>query len=682
MGSTLRTAILIALAAISAHALALQAGWIWDDNDYITSNVLVQSTDGWLTCWVPGATPQYYPLVFFGFWIEHAIAGLDPVIYHATNLILHMGAALLLWRVLVALRVPYAAWIAALFAVHPMGVETVAWATERKNTQSLFLALASILCFIHAGRAGEKRVLGFHIAAFVLFVCALLSKTTAIFVAPALVLVALHERRAIRLRLALTVLPYFIVGAALGLFTAFMEKTHVGARGDEFAMSVVERVLLAARNLMFYISHFALPTEQMFVYPRREVVASSVVDWIPLVLMTALLVVCVREWRRTRAPLLVLLWLCAALFPALGFVDVWPFRFSFVADHFAYAAMPALATGFVLLVASALERIERPIVVPAALAACTIACVPLCWIASMKYTDAETLWRDTIARNPSAWLAQNNLATELLARAGEAQAAGDAAGMRDLATEALTHATKAYELKPDELTHASNQSEALRLLGRNDEALAAIDHAIAVASHLAELRWMRGRLLESLDRAGEAREAYLTVANDAADRSHELDARLALMRMSSANKDFADAAAHARRVAELTPESGDAIANLGSLLAASGDAAGARAAYMSALRDGIGFTSERAYLTTAARFLRAVAVEDATASEVAFARGLLLRLSRQAQGDPMLRALALAIAAKAGEPTARGELEKLEQEARAAKAIQLADEIANLLRQR
>jgi hypothetical protein len=102
---------------------------------------------------------------------------------------------------------------------------------------------------------------------------------------------------------------------------------------------------------------------------------------------------------------------------------------------------------------------------------------------------------------------------------------------------------------------------------------------------------------------------------------------------------------------------------------------------MSALRDGVGFTSERVYLTAAARFLRAVATENASAAEVAFARGLLLKLSQQAKGDPMLRALALAIAAKAGEPSARAELEKLERDARAAKATQLADEIANLMKQ-
>lgn len=678
MLSSVRTTLLLLLAALAAHVLAFGAGWIWDDNDYITANLVVQSSDGWLTCWIPGSTPQFYPLVFLSFWIEHGIAGLDPTIYHANNILLHAASAILLWRVLRMLGIAHAAMIAAVFAVHPMGVETVAWATERKNTLSMFLALASLACFVSTTRAGERRRLGFHIAAFALFLCALLSKTTAVFVAPALVLIALHERRRIDARFVLTVLPYFIVGAALGVFTAFVEKAHVGARGAEFSLGAIERVLLAARNIVFYITHFAIPSEQMFVYPREEIQVGSLGGWTALACMVALLIVCIRAWRSERGPLLVLLWLCAALFPALGFIDVWPFRFSYVADHFAYAAMPALATGFVLLVVRAARGRER--LASIALAAFTVLCIPLSWAATAKYASAEALWRDTIARNPSAWLAQNNLASELLEQAGQAMREGRGDRMRELATEALERATAACELKPEELTHASNRSEALRLLGRNDEALAAIDAAIANAPHLAELRWMRGRLLESLARNDGAREAYLSVANDPGDRTHELDARLALMRMSTAAKDYADAATHARRIVELSPGSGDAAANYASILSAAGDAAAARAAFAQALRDGNEFSSERVYITTAARFLRAVATEDATAAEMSVAREVLIHLAPAAPGDPMLRALTFAIAAKAGEPSARAELEKLGQQAREAKATQMADEIDALLK--
>ena len=680
-----RTPILIALAALAAHALALSAGWIWDDDDYITANALLQSPDGWMTLWVPGATPQYYPLVFLGFWIEHAVFGLDPLVYHANNLLLHTASAILLWRILAELRVPHAAWIAALFAVHPMGVESVAWATERKNTQSLAFALASVLTFIHATRAGEGRVLGAHIAAFLLFVCALLSKTTAIFVPPVLVMIALHERRRVDARFAMLVAPYFVTGAALGLFTAVVEKVQVGATGAEFSMSAIERVLLAARSIVFYATRFAVPREQVFVYPRRVVDAGSVVDWIPLLCMLAVLTGAVIAWRTRRAPMLLLLWVCAALFPALGFFDVWPFRFSFVADHFAYAAMPALATVLVLTLGAVAARVQRPRVLDVTLPLLLAVCMPLSWIASAKYAGVEALWRDTIARNPDAWLAHNNLATELLAQAGRAVASGTQtaegqARVRELAEEALVHATRACELKPDELTHPSNQSEALRLLGRREEALESILRAEALAPHMPEFRWMRGRLLEELGRLDEAREAYLSAADDPRDRRHALDAVRGMLSIAVKRKDYADAIAQGRRLVQLVPGDADAVANLGALLVASGDASGGRAEYLRALTGDAGFSSERAFMTTAIRYLRAAIATTLDEREAQLARALAEQLASDAPGDPMLRFIQLALAVTRGDRDAKGAIERMEREARAANAVEFADELAAFLR--
>ena len=674
-------ALLLLAAAVVAHAGAFGAGWIWDDDDYITANMIIQSPDGWSTLWIPGATPQYYPLVFLGFWAEHAAGGLDPTLFHATNVLLHAASTLLLWRIFTRLGVPVPALIAALFAVHPMGVESVAWATERKNTQSLFFALASILCFLHATRAGERRVIGTHIVAFVLFVCALLSKTTAVFVAPALVLIALHERRRIDVRFVLLVLPYFLVGAALGVFTAYVEKVHVGASGAEFALAPLERVQLAARNIVLYLARFTFPREQIFVYPRHEISMEDPLDWIPLAMMLVLAGTCIVEWRRSRAPLLILLWLCAALFPALGFLDVWPFRFSYEADHFAYAAMPALATGLVLLVMLLVRAASRnPRIGTIAVSAFIAVSIPLSWIASEKYADAESLWRDTVARNPGAWLAQNNLASEMLAQAARAQERGDEVLTRALATEALGYAEAAVALKPDEYTHPSNLSEALRLLGRNEEALAAIDDAVALAPAMAEFRWMRGRVLESLGRDEDARVAFTGVAEDKLDRSHEIDARLSLMRLALKRKDFADAIAQSTAVVALQPRDADAIANLGALLQASGDEDGARRALLRAITSGAEFSSEPTFVATAVRYLRLAIGAKLDPDEQQVAAALAGDLIRKSPANPALHYLSLALAVRSGDRDARAQLESLERDARAAKADQLADEMAAFLR--
>lgn len=699
MPATVRTSLLIALAALCAHAGALSAGWIWDDGDYITANRIVQSSDGFLTLWLPGATPQFYPLVFLGFWIEHAIVGNDPWLYHANNMLLHAGSALLLWLVLRRIGVPLAAWIAVVFAVHPMGVESVAWATERKNTQSLLLALASVLAFLRAekidarepapakeaaGQGAASGSLAPYALALLLYIAALLSKTTAVFVAPSLVLIALATRRSIDSRFVVRVAPYFVIGAALGLFTAFLEKTHVGAKGADFALSSIDRLQVAAQNIIFYARIFAVPVEQIFVYPRWTIDATHPAHWAALIGMLLVLAACLWAWRITRAPLLILLWTCAALFPALGFFDVWPFRFSFVADHFAYAAMPALATILVLAVHYAVRALGAEARVrDAVLCAFVIACVPLSWIAAQKYADVETLWRDTIARNPRAWLAHNNLATVLLERAGESlrdpRQEGASERVRALAEEALVHARTAYELKEDDVTHPANTSEALRLLGRYDEALEANQRAIELAPHLSSLRFSRGVVFEAMGRADDARAAYRDALGEGVDRKSELEALRALRRLAVERKELTEAVAHARRLVELEPASGDALADLGSLLLASGDAEGGRAALRAAISESAGFSSEQVMIATSVRYLRAVMAIEPVATEIDLARAVASRLATLAPSDPSVRFLALAIEARAGDPTARGKLAQLEASARAANAMQWADEIAAFL---
>jgi 4-amino-4-deoxy-L-arabinose transferase-like glycosyltransferase len=239
------------------------------------------SISGIVDVFTPGNTPQYYPLVFAGFWIEHALVGVDPLAYHAVNLLMHAANAVLLFVVLTRLNIRNAFWIAAIFAAHPMAVESVAWVTERKNVQSMLFALASFAMYLRFIDAPKGRVLGTWLASFLLFACALLSKTTAIFVPPCIVLALLWLQKPINTRLVLSVLPYFAIGLASGLFTAHVERTIVGATGSEFGFTLLERLQLAGRTAAFYISRFTLPTEQIFIYPRFTIDVRSIVDWLP-----------------------------------------------------------------------------------------------------------------------------------------------------------------------------------------------------------------------------------------------------------------------------------------------------------------------------------------------------------------------------------------------------------------
>src|SRR4051794_13013110 len=132
----------IALLTIIAYLPALRAGYVWDDADHVTQAPIQRTASALHWLWTkPGTTPQYYPLTHTTFWIEYHLWGTRPAGYHAVNIVLHTASALVLWQLLRRLNVP-AAWLAAaIFAVHPVHVESVAWVTERKNTLSGFFYL-------------------------------------------------------------------------------------------------------------------------------------------------------------------------------------------------------------------------------------------------------------------------------------------------------------------------------------------------------------------------------------------------------------------------------------------------------------------------------------------------------------------------------------------------------------
>lgn len=681
---TFQTAAILALIALIAHAACLWAGWIWDDDSYVTANPVLLSASGFVDVFTPGNTPQYYPLVFAGFWIEHALVGVDPLAYHAVNLLMHAANAVLLFVVLTRLNIRNAFWIAAIFAAHPMAVESVAWVTERKNVQSMLFALASFAMYLRFLDAPKGRVLGTWLASFLLFACALLSKTTAIFVPPCIVLALLWLRKPINTRLVLSVLPYFAIGVASGLFTAHVERTIVGATGSEFGFTLLERLQLAGRTAAFYIARFALPTEQIFIYPRFTIDTRSVIDWLPLLGGVAVLVWASLQWKKRRAPLLITLWYGAALFPALGFFDVWPFRYSFVADHFAYAAMPVLALLVVTVLTSDLRGFEnQPRAI--ALTALVAVLIPLSWRATAKYENESTLWLDTAQRNPEAWIAHNNLASIELRRAGEAIARSDTDAARVHATNALERARRAGELKPDEASNAANRSEALRLLGDLEQALVEIDRAIALQPKYGEFRWSRARILEMLGRVDDARSELEMCATVAAGTRDEAQARRDLMRLALARGDNSDALLQCRAIVALEPRNADMIANLGSLLAAVGDQEQGRRELRRALQLRPMFSSDQTLLRAAIAYLRLAIPIKLDARELAEAAATVETLRTFAPNDPGTRFFDLAVQLNAGDTSARTKIEAMEREARAvgeSAATAFADELAAFLAKR
>ena len=325
----------IIIATFLASLPAIRSGFIWDDDVHVTKNVTLRSLAGLELIWLrPGATPQYYPLTHTTFWLEWHLWHVDPLGYHVVNVALHASSALLLWRVLALLGLGRAAPLAAaIFALHPIEVESVAWITERKNVLSGVFYFASALAFLKSDKPGS------YALAVVLFICAVLSKTVAGTLPAALLLMIWWKTGRIRRRDALRVLPMFVIALVMGIVTARMERQTVGAAGPEWAFTFLERCLIAVRALWFYAYKLLVPINLTFIYPRWTINPHNPLQW--MFVLSAIAVVAALFALRNRlgrGPLAAVLFFVGTLMPALGFVNTYPMRYSFVADHFQYLA--------------------------------------------------------------------------------------------------------------------------------------------------------------------------------------------------------------------------------------------------------------------------------------------------------------------------------------------------------
>jgi tetratricopeptide (TPR) repeat protein len=485
-----------------AYAPALQGGFIWDDDRYVTHNDLLRTWAGLRTIWLdPSSMLQHYPLTHTSLWLEFQLWGLDARGYHLVNVLLHGTNAGLLWLALRRLAVP-AAWLAAaVFALHPVHVESVAWVSELKNIQSGFFYLLAVLAYVRfAFGRDESSPRRLYALALLSFLCAVLSKTVACSLPVALLLCVWWKKGELTRQDVAPLIPFFVLGLLLGLPTAWMERNYVGAQGEEWDLSLVARCLVAGRALWFYAGKLGWPANLTFIYPRWDIDTTAL--WQYLFPVAAAAVVAMLWARRAllgRGPLAAVLYFAATLGPALGFFNVYPMRYSFVADHFQYLASIGLIVLVVAsLAAAARRRGVRPVFYVAS-AALLLALGATAWRQSHAYRDLETLWRDTVRKNPAAWMAHNNLGRELLSqgKVGEAAQSFQAA----------------LALKPDYMDALYNMGNVSASLGQLDAARDYYEQALRIYPHfapahnnLANIHVYQGRMAEAIEHYERALE--------------------------------------------------------------------------------------------------------------------------------------------------------------------------------
>jgi tetratricopeptide (TPR) repeat protein len=618
-------ALVLVAAVLLAYQPVWQAGFIWDDDVYVTHNRLLTAPDGLKRIWFSLDSPsQYFPLVYTVLRLERTAWGLASGGYHWVNILLHAANALLLWGLLRRWRLP-AAWLAAaFFALHPVEVESVAWVTELKNVLSLFFCLLTAWAWVEfagerpkaadkvarasspASSAGVSPVdapapgggtppkpadercgrWGFYLAALLFQALALFAKTTACTLPAALLLILWLRGERIGWRRAWQIAPFFAMGLMMGLVSVWWERHHQFAVGDAFAIGWVSRLLIASRAVWFYAGKLLWPVDLSFSYPRWQIDPG---DWCQYLWLAACIAAGVAIRAAGRGVKTGLLIFVATLAPLLGFIMQYALRYSFVADHYQYAA----SIGLLALAAAGIDRLlgrfeaGRPALRPLVYALLPALLGLLTWRQCRNYADSETLWRATLRSAPNASIARNNLSQALLDK-----------GKLD---EAMRLSAEVLAVNPKDAVAQNNLGFALLEKGRVEEAMSHLQAAIAAQPNAPDAyynlgrAWLKKEQFQSAIanfqmavrlrpdfanawcnlgfaslRAGRLPEAVahyekaLALAPDYPLAHNDLGG--ILLRLGQTNQ----AMTHFQRAAELAPDFVEAHYNLGGLLLAAG----------------------------------------------------------------------------------------------------------------
>ena len=491
------TALAIALLAAVSYLPALSGGFVWDDVIF-SEEPVIHAVSGLKSIWFSPSDIRneghYWPLVYSGFWLEHKLWGLNPAGYHAVNIALHLLNCLLLWRLLERLRVPGAAVIAAVFAVHPVHVESVAWIIERKDVLSALFYLTAVLVWV---RFVEQPRAWRYALALMLFAAGLLSKSVVVTLPVALLIWHWWQSGRVRWMDLLRLAPF--VAVAVGITAADL-SFYTSREPLELGYTLMERALIAARALWFYVGKLLWPAELKVIYPLWEVDAGDLLGWVYVIAAAGLAAVLwVARRRIGLGPLAGVLYFAVTLGPVLGFVDYGYMQFSFVADRFQYLAgigvLAVLIGGAAHAVQKLPERYRRGALGLAA--AVVVLLGVLTWRQAGVYRDEVTLFSHVVAHNPEARDAHLNL--------------GSALFEAERFDEGLEASLIAVEQRPDSAGALANVGRALVHFRRLDEAEDHLRRAVQIDPRSTTAHQNLAEALRKQERYAEAVQSYRAV---------------------------------------------------------------------------------------------------------------------------------------------------------------------------
>jgi tetratricopeptide (TPR) repeat protein len=508
------------LLVLLVYLPSLRGGFIWDDLLLVNENPLVKGEFTFGSIWFR----TDFPLSNVALWLEWLAFAKNATGYRIVNVILHATSATLLWRLLGRMKIPGAWFAAALFAVYPVAVASVAWISEIKNTLSLPFYLLSFWFYLGAeaySDANRTRLARWnYLFSLLAFVLALLAKTSTVMLPVILLACAWWQRGRITKQDCLRTAPHFALALAFGLMTVWFQTQQTLAGFTLPQETFAARLAGAGLATWFYLGKALLPLQLNAIYPRWEINPHGIATYLPLLLLVVATAVCCwfrRSWGRHL--LFALVCFVASLFPVLGFFDMYFLVFSRVSDHFQYLALIVPLTALAALIHSLrASRVAAVILLTLVLGLSLLATGR-----ARIYATDESLWRDTLAKNPAAWNAHNNLGC-ILAEKNELAGAtehflaslklnprnagahvnyGKVLLLKNNFAGAESHFRTALEIKPGQVHALLGSAEALAAQGRNIEAVESLRAALQLKPDNAT-RLQLAPLLSSLGRDAEA----------------------------------------------------------------------------------------------------------------------------------------------------------------------------------
>jgi tetratricopeptide (TPR) repeat protein len=483
---------------------------LWDDSAHLAAPESLNGS-GLLRIWTePTATQQYYPVVHSVFWLLATIVGHKTLVYHLLNIGLHATSALLVAAIVRDLGVRGGLLAGAVFALHPVHVESVAWISELKNVLSTAFYLAAAFTYLRYERSRSPKHYGI---ALTLFLLAILSKTVTVTLPVAMLTIIWWKRRHLVWRRdILPLLPYTLIGLVAGIFTVWIERVLIGATGADYSLSILERALLAGRVPWFYFGTLLWPTDLSFNYPRWDLNSTEAMQYLPLVSLLAVLAFFSVFRHRWRGALASTLFFLVTLFPALGFFNVYPFRYSFVADHFQYMASLGVIVPFSTMVAGWGARILPVVARSASVALIVSVLACLTWARSHDFRSPEALYEATLRTNPNSWMAHLNLGALLLDP------------QRSDLPKAISHLRDATRLQPTSAEANYNLGLALFQAGAFAESEIYLKEALRLEPRYTKAKVSLAMSLAASGRRGQAieilRDAISVAPDDIAARNN------------------------------------------------------------------------------------------------------------------------------------------------------------------